>query len=69
MSGLPPKREMDFTIEVRPGITPIFQTLYRMAPSELKELKNQLEELLEKVYIWPSTSPWGALVFFVNKKD
>lgn len=60
MSGLPPKRWSEFTIEVIPGTTPIFQTPYRMVPSELKELKSQLEELLEKGYIWPNTSPQGA---------
>ncbi|KAL4031031.1 hypothetical protein IC575_009287 [Cucumis melo] len=70
LSGLPSKREIKFTIDVAPGTTPISQTPYRMAPpSKLKESKNQLEELIEKGYIRPSTSPWGAHVLFVKKKD
>ena len=67
LSGLLPKREIKFTIEVVYRTTLIFQIPYRMTPSELKELKNQLEELIEKGYIRPSTSPWGALILFVKK--
>ena len=62
-------REVDFEIETIPGAAPISIAPYRMAPSELKELKKQLEELLEKGFIRPSTSPWGAPVLFVKKKD
>ncbi|KAJ3707978.1 hypothetical protein LUZ61_011683 [Rhynchospora tenuis] len=69
ISGLPPDREIEFPIELTPGTTPISKTPYRMAPAELKELKVQLEELLEKGFIRPSTSPWGAPVLFVRKKD
>ena len=65
LSGLPPVRE----IELLPGTTPISITPYRMAPAELRELKVQLEELLERGFIKPSVSPWGAPVLFVKKKD
>ncbi|KAL0354326.1 UNVERIFIED_CONTAM: Retrovirus-related Pol polyprotein from transposon [Sesamum angustifolium] len=58
--GLPPHREVDFEIDTIPGATPISITPYRMAPLELKELKKQLEELLDKGFIQPSISPWGA---------
>ncbi|KAL0556085.1 hypothetical protein IC582_004592 [Cucumis melo] len=69
LSGLPPDREIEFTIELLPGTAPISQAPYRMAPSELKELKMQLQELVNKGYIRPSVSPWGAPVLFVKKKD
>ncbi|KAL0559359.1 hypothetical protein IC582_003968 [Cucumis melo] len=69
LSGLPPDREIEFTIELLPGTAPISQSPYRMALSELKELKMQLQELVDKGYIRPSVSPWGAPVLFVKKKD
>ncbi|KAL0291142.1 UNVERIFIED_CONTAM: Transposon Tf2-12 polyprotein [Sesamum calycinum] len=69
LPGLPPHREVDFTIETLPGVAPISIAPYRMAPVELQELKKQLEELLEKGFVRPSTSPWGAPVLFVKKKD
>ncbi|KAL0553582.1 hypothetical protein IC582_007482 [Cucumis melo] len=69
LSGLPPDREIEFTIELLPGTAPISQAPYRMAPSELKELKMQLQELVDKRYIRPSVSPWGAPVLFVKKKN
>ncbi|KAL0447298.1 UNVERIFIED_CONTAM: Transposon Ty3-I Gag-Pol polyprotein, partial [Sesamum latifolium] len=69
LPGLPPHREVDFEIETIPGAAPISIAPYRMAPSELKELKKQLEELLDKGFIRPSISPWGAPVLFVKKKD
>ncbi|KAA0047291.1 retrotransposon protein, putative, Ty3-gypsy subclass [Cucumis melo var. makuwa] len=69
LSDLPPDREIEFTIELLQGTTPISQAPYRMAPSELKELKMQLQELVDKGYIRPSVSPWGAPVLFVKKKD
>ena len=59
---------MDFKIEIVLRITPILITPYQMAPLELKELKRQLEELLEKGFVRPSISPWGAPVLFVKKK-
>ncbi len=69
LPGLPPEREVDFAIEVKPGTTPVSIALYRMAPIELKELKIHLQELLDKGFICPSVSPWGALELFVKKKD
>ena len=66
--GLPPDREVEFTIDLIPGIEPISIPPYRMAPAELRELKAQLKELLSKGFIRPSISPWGAPVFFVKKK-
>ena len=63
--GLPPSREIEFAIDVVPGATPASITPYRMAPVELKELKLQLQELVEKGFIRPSVSPRGAPVFFV----
>ncbi|XP_056694933.1 uncharacterized protein [Spinacia oleracea] len=67
--GMPPPRELDFSIELIPGSTPISKAPYRMAPAELQELKKQLDDLLKKGYIRPSVSPWGAPVLFVKKKD
>ena len=69
LPGLPPLREIKFAIDVVQGATPASITLYRMAPVELKELKLQLQELLEKGFIRPSVSPWGAPMLFVKKKD
>ncbi|TYK21995.1 DNA/RNA polymerases superfamily protein [Cucumis melo var. makuwa] len=69
LSGLPPDREIEFTIELLPETAPISQAPYRMAPSELKELKMQLQELVDKGYIRPSVSSWGAPVLFVKKED
>ena len=69
LPGLPPHREIEFAIDVVPGATPASITPYRMAPLELKELKLQLQELLEKGFIRPSVSPWGAPVLFVKRKD
>ena len=69
ISGLPPDRAIEFVIELIPGTEPISIPPYRMAPAELKELKAQLEELLNKGFILPSTSSWGAPVLFVKKKD
>ncbi|KAA0037248.1 pol protein [Cucumis melo var. makuwa] len=67
--GLLPHREIQFAIELEPGTVPISKAPYRMAPAELKELKVQLQELLDKGFIRPSVSPWGAPVLFVKKKD
>jgi hypothetical protein len=67
--GLPPRREVEFEIECVPDINPISKVSYRMASLELKELKEQLQELLDKGFIRPSISPWGAPVLFVKKKD
>ena len=68
LPGLPPDRELEFGIEVLPGSTPISIPPYRMALMELKELKIQLQDLVDKGFIRPSVSPWGAPVLFVKKK-
>jgi hypothetical protein len=67
--GLPPKRDIDFSINLMLGAAPVSKAPYRMSTPELKELQLQLEELLKKGYIHPSMSPWGAPVLFVKKKD
>ncbi|KZV18905.1 hypothetical protein F511_12010 [Dorcoceras hygrometricum] len=67
--GLPPDRELEFAIDLVPGAAPVSRPPYRLAPSEMKELKEQIQELLDKGFIRPSTSPWGAPVLFVKKKD
>jgi hypothetical protein len=67
--GLPPRRDIDFSINLMPGVTPVSNTPYRMSTQELKELQMQLEVHLKKGYIFPSMSPWGAPVLFVRKKD
>ena len=69
LPGLSPQRVVDFGIELHPGTSPISMTLHRMAPVELQELRVQLQELLDKGFIRPSTSPWGAPVLFTKKKD
>jgi hypothetical protein len=67
--NVPPEREVEFTIDLVPGTSPISMAPYRMSASELSELKKQLEELLEKKFIRPSVSPWGAPVLLVKKKE
>jgi hypothetical protein len=67
--GMPPDHEIEFVIELVPGTAPIFKRPYRMTINQLVELKEQLQELLNKGYIHPSASPWRALVIFVPKKD
>ncbi|KAL0543603.1 hypothetical protein IC582_018703 [Cucumis melo] len=69
LPGLPPHREVEFAIELEPGTVPISRAPNIMAPAELKELKVQLQEFLDKGFIRPSVSPWGAPVLFVKKKD
>ena len=69
LPGVPPEREVDLSIEVVQRTTPISREPYLMTPTELKELKTQLQELLDKGFIRPSVSPWGAPVLFVKKKD
>ena len=69
LPGLPPHRDVDFGIELLPGITPISMTPRRMASVELQKFRVQLQELLDKGFIRPSTSPWGASVLVAKKKD
>jgi len=66
---LPPSRDMDFSIDLILGAGPVSMAPYWMTPAELAELKKQIEDLLEKKFIWPSASPWGAPVLLVKKKD
>ncbi|GJX91673.1 reverse transcriptase domain-containing protein [Tanacetum coccineum] len=67
--GIPPTRQVEFRIDLVPGATPVARAPYRLAPSEMKELAEQLQELTDKGFIRPSSSPWGAPVLFVKKKD
>jgi hypothetical protein len=69
LPGMPPDRDIDFAIELQPRMAPISKRPYRMPPAELAELKKQLQELLDKGFIRPSTSPWGCTSLFVKKKD
>jgi hypothetical protein len=69
LPGMPPNRDIEFVIELKPGTTPIYKTPYRMATPELAELKEHIKELLEKGFICPSSSPFGAPMIFVPKKD
>jgi hypothetical protein len=61
LPGMPPERAIEFKIELQPGTAPIAKAMYKMSPVEMKELKIQLQGLLDKGYIRPSTSPWGLL--------
>nr|CAD40414.3 OSJNBa0065J03.10 [Oryza sativa Japonica Group] len=69
LTTMPPKREIEFRIDLAPGTAPIYKRPYRMAVNELAEVKKQVDEQLQKGYIRPSISPWGAPVIFVEKKD
>ncbi|KAG8473117.1 hypothetical protein CXB51_035070 [Gossypium anomalum] len=69
LPGLPPNREVEFGIDLLPGTAPVSIAPYRIAPKELVELKAQIKELLDRGFIRPSISPWGAPVLFVKKKD
>ena len=69
LQGLPPDRDVEFKIELVPSTAPISRRPYRMPPNELAELKIQLQELLDKGLIQPSSSPWGCPALFVKKKD
>ncbi|GKC94717.1 putative reverse transcriptase domain-containing protein, partial [Tanacetum coccineum] len=69
LPGIPPARQVEFQIDLVPGAAPVARAPYRLAPSKMKELAKQLQELSDKGFIRPSSSPWGALVLFVKKKD
>jgi hypothetical protein len=69
VSGLTPKRDIDFSINLIHGAAPVSRTPYKMSTPELKDLQMKLEEIMKKGYIRPSVSPWGAPVVFVKKKD
>ncbi|GJY80846.1 hypothetical protein Tco_0493597 [Tanacetum coccineum] len=65
LSGLPPTRQVEFQIDLIPSAAPVARAPYRLAPSEMKELSEQLKELSDKGFIRPSSSPWGAPILFV----
>ncbi|GJU48339.1 putative reverse transcriptase domain-containing protein [Tanacetum coccineum] len=69
LPGIPPTRQVEFQIDLIPGVAPVARAPYRLAPSEMKELSEKLQELSDKGFIRPSSSPWGAPVLFVKKKD
>jgi hypothetical protein len=69
LSGMPPKRAIEFNIELQSGTTPIAKAPYKVSPVELEELKIQLQDLQDKGFIYPSSSPWGCPTLFVSKKD
>ncbi|GJV55875.1 putative reverse transcriptase domain-containing protein [Tanacetum coccineum] len=69
LPGIPPTRQVEFQIDLIPGAAPVARAPYRLAPSKMKELSDQLKELFNKGFIRPSSSPWGAPVLFVKKKD
>ncbi|KAJ9561695.1 hypothetical protein OSB04_006855 [Centaurea solstitialis] len=69
LPGIPPERQVEFRIDLVPSVAPVAKAPYRLAPPEMKELYDQLQELLEKGFIRPSCSPWGAPILFVKKKD
>ena len=69
LPGIPPVRQVEFRIDLIPGAAPVAKSPYRLAPSEMQELSSQLQELLDKGFIRPSFSPWGAPILFVKKKD
>ncbi|GJS30882.1 putative reverse transcriptase domain-containing protein [Tanacetum coccineum] len=69
LPGIPPARQVEFQIDLVPGVAPVARAPYRLAPSEMKELAEQLQELSDKGFIRPSSSPWEAPVLFVKKKD
>ncbi|GJR64326.1 putative reverse transcriptase domain-containing protein [Tanacetum coccineum] len=69
LPGLPPIRQVEFQIDLTPGVAPVARAPYRLAPSEMQELSDQLQELSDRGFIRPSTSPWGAPVLFVKKKN
>ncbi|GKF61259.1 hypothetical protein Tco_0181313, partial [Tanacetum coccineum] len=67
--GLPPTRQVEFRIDLVPGVAHVARAPYRLTPSKMKDLSEQLKELCEKGFIRPSSSPWGAPVLFVKRKD
>jgi hypothetical protein len=69
LPGMPPDRDIEFVIELKPGTAPIYNTPFRMTTPEFGELKEHIKELLEKGFILPNSSPWGAPIIFVPKKN
>ena len=69
LPGIPPERQVEFRIDLVPGAAPIAKAPYRLAPLEMQKLSTQLHELLDKGFIRSTSSPWGASIPFVKKKD
>ncbi|GKG49551.1 hypothetical protein Tco_0516003, partial [Tanacetum coccineum] len=69
LPGLPPAQQVEFQIDLVPGAAPVARVPYQLALAEMQELSTQLQELSNGGFIRPSSSPWGALVLFVKKKD
>ncbi|GKC80324.1 putative reverse transcriptase domain-containing protein, partial [Tanacetum coccineum] len=69
LPGIPPTRQVEYQIDLIPGVAPVARAPYRLAPFEMKELSDQLQKLFDKDFIRPGSSPWGALVLFIKKKD
>ena len=69
LPGMPPGRAVEFSIDLVPDAAPVLKKMYKMSPVELVELKKQIQELLAKGFIHPSSSPWGCSALFVKKKD
>jgi hypothetical protein len=69
LPGMPPNRDIEFVVDLKPGTAPIYKSPYRMATLQLAKLNEHIKVLLEKGYIHRSSSPWGAPVIFVLKKD
>ncbi|GKA76113.1 hypothetical protein Tco_0782491, partial [Tanacetum coccineum] len=69
LPGLPPAQQVEFQIELVPGVVPVARAPYRLVPAEMQELSTQLQELYDRGFIRPSSSPWGAPILFVKKKD
>ncbi|GKC93949.1 hypothetical protein Tco_1159391, partial [Tanacetum coccineum] len=69
LPGLPLPRQVEFRIDLVPGVAPVARAPYHLTPSEMRELSIQLQELLEKGFIRPSSSPWGAPMLFMKRKD
>nr|GFA37376.1 putative reverse transcriptase domain-containing protein [Tanacetum cinerariifolium] len=69
LSRLPPQRQVEFRIDLIPGAMPVVKSSYRLAPSKMQDMSEQLQELKDKRFIWPSHSPWEALLLFIKKKD
>ncbi|GKF65146.1 hypothetical protein Tco_0191663 [Tanacetum coccineum] len=69
LPGLPPARQVEFQIDLVPSATPVARTPYRLVPAKMQELYTQLQDLFDTGFIRPSSSPWGASVLFVKKKD
>jgi hypothetical protein len=69
LPGMPPDRDIEFVIELKPGIAPIYKTPFRMTTLDLAELKEHIKKLLEKGFICPSSSPWATPMIFILKKD